>query len=597
MKLSKLYSNVPDVFVPIEFTSGLNVVLAEIRLPENLAKDTHNLGKSLLGRLLDFGFLAGRDPNFFLFKHEQFQKFVFFLEIELLDSSYLTVRRSVAEHSKICFKKHHARHQDYATLPEEDWDHVDIAFERARELLDGLLDLRAVKPWQYRKGLGYLLRSQDDYRDVFQLQRFSPGKHSDWKPFVAHTLGFNSSIIGEYYEKEEVLKAKRATEQTIKNELGGSVEDLSKVEGILQLKQKDAERKQRLLDLFDFRNQDKAKTKEIVDDIDEKMASLNSERYSMSYAKKKIVTSLEEDEILFDPDEARRLFEEAGVLFEGQIKVDFERLIEFNKSITEERRGYLTEELTELESAIKEINSDISKLGKKRSDVLAFLSSTDVFSKYKVVSKDLIGLRADIIGLERKKEALHRLQLLRTEIRALSEGLTDLGVLIEQDVEEKNSDPDSLFSSIRLFFSDIVEEVIDRKALLSVSTNQSGYVYFKAEILDETGNATSADEGHTYRKLLCIAFDLAVLRAHLKDRFPRFAYHDGGFESLDDRKKENLLGVIREYMNLGLQLVLTSIDSDLPVRATNEPVFEDSEIVLTLHDEDQTGRLFRIPSW
>ena len=35
MKPSKLYSNKPDIFAPVEFTPELNVVLAEIRLPEN----------------------------------------------------------------------------------------------------------------------------------------------------------------------------------------------------------------------------------------------------------------------------------------------------------------------------------------------------------------------------------------------------------------------------------------------------------------------------------------------------------------------------------------------------------------------------------
>ena len=54
MKLSKLYSNKPKIFEAIEFESGLNVVLAEIRLPENKKKDTHNLGKTTLGRMLDF---------------------------------------------------------------------------------------------------------------------------------------------------------------------------------------------------------------------------------------------------------------------------------------------------------------------------------------------------------------------------------------------------------------------------------------------------------------------------------------------------------------------------------------------------------------
>ena len=173
MKLSRLYSNSPELFAPVDFTPGLNVVLAEIRLPENRDKDTHNLGKTTLGRVLDFGFLAGRDPKFFLFKHfNLFKDFVFFLEIELADASYVTVRRGVQEATKISFKKHEASYQDFSTLPPSEWDHLEMPFDRAREMLDSLLDWRALKPWHYRKGLGYLLRSQDDYRDVFQLSRF-----------------------------------------------------------------------------------------------------------------------------------------------------------------------------------------------------------------------------------------------------------------------------------------------------------------------------------------------------------------------------------------------------------------------------------------
>jgi uncharacterized protein YydD (DUF2326 family) len=86
---------------------------------------------------------------------------------------------------------------------------------------------------------------------------------------------------------------------------------------------------------------------------------------------------------------------------------------------------------------------------------------------------------------------------------------------------------------------------------------------------------------------------MAVLRAHLPNSYPRFAFHDGVFESLDNRKKENLLQVIRQYMDLGLQLVITTIDSDVPETTT----FESEEVVLRLHDEGPTGRIFRIPSW
>ncbi|EIU6918765.1 DUF2326 domain-containing protein [Pantoea sp. Bo_2] len=598
MKLSRLYSSKPDLFEPVEFVQGLNVVMAEIRLPENRNKDTHNLGKTTLGRLLDFGFLAKRDPKFFLFKHvELFKDFIFFLEIELEDASFVTIRRGVEEATKISFKRHEAGHQDLSGLPLVEWDHQDMPFERARDLLDGLLDWRALKPWAFRKGLGYLLRSQDDFRDVFHLRKFAAA-HSDWKPFLAHVLGFDAQLVAKHYEKEEQLAEKQSTAQTIKNELGGSIEDISKIEGILLLKQKEAEKKQKLLDAFDFRAQDKDSTKQLVDDIDERIASLNAERYSLNQNKKKIITSLEEDQILFNPDEAQRLFEEAGVLFKGQIKKDFQQLIAFNRAITDERRGYLQEERAEVEAELKRINAELNTLGKKRSEMLSFLSGTDIFGKYKQVSDEMVTLRADITSLERQRGFLHRLQELRTEIRALTEERGHLQTQIEADVEKQNSDQNSLFSAIRVFFSEIVEEVIDRKALLSVSPNQAGHLEFRAEILDESGNATSADLGHTYRKLLCIAFDLAILRAHLDDKFPRFVYHDGVFESLDDRKKENLLTVIRRYADLGLQPIITLIDSDLPTRAEDdEPVFSADEIVVTLHDEGEHGRLFRTKAW
>ena len=307
---------------------------------------------------------------------------------------------------------------------------------------------------------------------------------------------------------------------------------------------------------------------------------------------------MEENQILFNPDDAKKLFEEVGVLFEGQIKKDFHQLIAFNKAITDERYNYLQEERTDIEAELTRINVDLNALGKQRSKILAFLSGTDAFGKYKRLSAELVTLRADISALERQRGFLHRLQELRTDIRTLAEERVHLQAEIEFDVEAQNADKSSMFSEIRLFFNEIVEEVINRKALLRVSPNHQGHLGFKAEIMDEAGNATSADMGHTYRKLLCIAFDMALLRAHFDDKFPRFVYHDGGFESLDDRKKENLLAILRQYADLGIQSIITLIGSDMPARSKGgPPLFDDREIVLRLHDENKHGRLFKMPAW
>lgn len=593
MKLSKLYSNKPDLFETIIFSSGLNVIQAEIRFPENKKKDTHNLGKSTLGKLLDFCFLSQKKSEFFLFKHEQlFKQFVFFLELVLEDGSYLTIRRSVTDATRISIKKHTDSHQDFTQLAH--WDHENVPFDKAKEILDSILNFYLIKPWQYRKILGYLLRSQDDYRDVFQLRKFA-SKHKDWKPFLAHILGFNSDLIVKHYELEAKLKDAQDRETIVKQELGGSIEDISRIDGLLLLKQQDVNERQRLLDKFDFHSVDQAKTKKLIDELDLQIATLNKNRYSLDFNRKKIELSLQKQQILFDPDEAESLYKEAGILFPEQLKKDFNQLIKFNRAITEERHKYLKEELSSIKKELTNINQRLLQLGEERTQTLSFLGETDIFDKYKQISNDLITLKADIAFLEKQKEFIHKLQALKTEIRLLDKQSQKVRIDMEKDLDTQNKQETSLFSETRLYFNRIVEDVISRKALLSVNINQKDHLDFNADILDETGRSTSADDGHTYKKLLCVAFDLAIIRSHLKDNFPRFVYHDGIFESLDDRKKINLLNVIRQYSNLGIQQIITVIDSDIPL--DSDIFFDKNEIALILHDEGIQGRLFKLPSW
>jgi uncharacterized protein YydD (DUF2326 family) len=92
MRLRRLYSNLDHYFTPILFNDGLNVILAEVRLPENKSKSSHNLGKSTLARVIDFCLLGSVSKDHFFKKREDlFGEFVFFLEIELLDGSFLTI--------------------------------------------------------------------------------------------------------------------------------------------------------------------------------------------------------------------------------------------------------------------------------------------------------------------------------------------------------------------------------------------------------------------------------------------------------------------------------------------------------------------------
>ncbi len=591
MRLSRLYSNKPNLLEPIIFNRGLNVVRAEIRLPENQERDTHNLGKTTLGSLLDFCLLSGRNKNHFLFKHaDLFGDFVFFLEIECDDQSYVTVRRSVSRASKIAFAQSNSPGRDLTDTPSVDWDHWNVPFKRAKQLLDGFLDLQDLSPWDFRKGLGYLLRSQRDYQRVFQLSRYVT--HADWKPYVAHVLGFDSAAIQGLYELEDEIDDLREQERQLAAEAGGPDVTASKVDGLLVLRNNEVDQLESDLAALDFASADENTTNEVVDSVDVEIAELNQERYALSYNRRQLQEALEVETVRFDPDGVEELFNEMNVLFEGQIKRDFQHLVSFNNSITAERRGYLEEELAEVTNHLEDIAQRLLDLNRRRARALQSLGDSDSFQRYRDLSQELVTMKADVLDLKRQREHLGRVEEVKTAIEERSRVLRDRRVEVESDIRAKSdSKHDGVFTRTRLAFGEIIKSVLDKDAVLTVELNAAHHPEFRAELLDESGDTTSADEGVSYRKLLCVAFDLAVLNAHLEERFPRFAYHDGIFEGLDPRKKSLLAEVLREQADAGLQLILTTLASDAPVE------LDVHDVVLTLHDEGEDGLLFKMPSW
>jgi len=598
MKISKIYTNFDHIFTPIEFNDGVNIVIAEIRIPENINKSSHNLGKTTLGKVIDYCLLRERDADFFLFKHaDTFKQFIFFIEIEIYEKKYVTIRRGVENASKISLKYHDSRYLNLSTVPDEYWDHANIPFDRGRDLLDSSLDLIALNPWRFRNVLGYLLRMQEDYGDVFHLDKFR-GKHSEWKPFMAHLLGLKSSLLTKQYQKEEVLIKEELHKAVLQSEMPVGLLDSSKVDAMLAIKVSEIEKKQILLDAFDFRKIDKEKSLEIINDIDEQLATLNIERHSLFQNKKKIAKSLKQGKVNFDVKEVSSLFYEAGVVFPSQIKKDFDQLLAFNQAISKERSVYLEDELSSIEEDIKKISSKITAIGKKRIDALAYIKDSDHISKYKTISDELVILKADVEILERQKKHLASMREILQKINLYKDELAQLQHAIDNDlVDSQSADKFGIFSCIRQYFNEIVDFVVGEHAVLRASLNAKGHVDFHAEIMSRGGHLTSADSGNTYKKLLCIAFDLALLRAHLVHRFPRFVFHDGVFEMLEPRKKTKLLSVIQEYNTFGIQQIITMISSDMPESENGDPAFDESEIVLRLHDEGDSGRLFKMPKW
>ncbi len=166
--------------------------------------------------------------------------------------------------------------------------------------------------------------------------------------------------------------------------------------------------------------------------------------------------------------------------------------------------------------------------------------------------------------------------------------------LIAQNVKESNH-KESIYSQIKLNFNAIIKTVLDKEALISISQNKEGNLDFKEEILDVKGNETSESDGHTYKKLLCISFDIAVNQVYKNKKYIHFIYHDGFLEKLDNRKKIKFIELIRKITDNNFQYIGTLIDSELPNQ--DKTIFTENEIVSILHDDGDTGKLFKISTW
>jgi uncharacterized protein YydD (DUF2326 family) len=597
MKLSLLYTNDDKRFAPIRFNGvndqDLSVIFATITKPKDPNKDSHNLGKTTLIHVIDFLLLKQVNQEHFFLKHaDLFTSFVFFLEVQTHKGDYVTIRRSVLNNSKIALKRHPERNLNLTAAGDNDWDHVDVPLDRARQLLDSYLDLQAIKPWDYRKGVSYFLRAQEDYRDYFQIQKFASGKDIDWKPYLAHIIGIDANAVTKKYDCEERierLKSQRAERQA---EVGIDEKDFTKLQNEIALKEQELNRAAALLDRFDFREQERRISKDVIDRIEERISEINNELYNINYDLEQMRQSLSAS-VPFKIDTVKQIFEETQTYLPDKLYGDYDALVDFNKRVTQERNKLLRRQIKDLETQQATLDEEAARLNKERVDALALLRSANTFDKFKALQKEFAKQQGELNYLVQQRTRLMKVLELSKQLRDLERDRDDAAATLKDAVDH----PTGRQQEIAVEFGNLVRRVLDLDGVFYPRINTNGNIEFHIETRsrDNTAKASSQSEGTSYKKLLCAIFDLAILRIYAKEPFYHFVYHDGILEALDFRRKRRILEVLRETVTqYGIQCMITAIDDDVPRDEDGNKIpFPDNEIILRLHDGGQSGRLFK----
>ena len=585
MKLSRLYCN-DNRFHDIEFNDGMNIVIGEVSRRIDKGRDSHNLGKSTLVTLLDFMLLKNIDQEH-IFKRfsDLFAGHVFYLEILLHDRRYLTIRRSVIEPTKISFKTTEASTicGDLTT-----WDEENVAIAKAQGYLNDKLAFDVLRDYSYRKTVSFFLRAQKDYLSVFQLGKYINGKHREWKPFVFELLGYNQAPLVRKYELDEALSETKTAIKKISSEMAVKTDEYDKVKSAISIKQAELDEMQYHIDSFNFYAEERALNRNLVEEIERKISELNTREYALAYDLDKMRSSTENIPD-FDMVQLKELYEEVRIYFPENISKGYDDLIEFNKKVTQERNQYLHEQIAVTEEELKSVRAGLKDLNDRRDAALAVLKDKDTFQKFKTSQKRLAALEGEISRLHLQLENIDAVGKLAEKADEIHQNLSVVSKEINKEVKG-NDNPDTL--ALKKNFNEIFRHVFGVSALLYVTSNKQSNVEFKTEVApDDEGEATAEGMGNTYNKMLCVAFDLAVLATYSDRSFFKFVYHDGVLEGLDNRKKELFLQVARSYcQQYGLQYIFSTIEDDIPAEML--ATFGSKEKCLELSDRDDTGKLF-----
>ncbi|MCR6638985.1 MAG: DUF2326 domain-containing protein [Sporocytophaga sp.] len=600
MKLSKLYCN-DDRFKNITFNlKGISVIYADVLTNIREKKNSHDLGKTKLAELIDYLLVKKIDKKNFLLKitndqgHSVFKKHIFYLEVLLNDGKFLTIKRSIENHTKTSISINEQRVEGYK--PPEKWDYEDLGIDIAKQTLESYFnfDFFKSKPYDYRKAINYCIRMQPDYEDVYRLSKFKGGSDIDWKPFMFDLLGFNGDVLRTKYENDK--KQENIIEYIKQLKRNFSVNETDRDEVIAQIglqeaKAKDAEMK---IDQLNFYEQDKSLIENGVDEIENKISDLNTISYNLNFDINKLQNSIKNN-YSFDLSKVEKVFKEAELYFPEKLKKDYTELLQFNEELTKDRNRLLKKTLKEKTSQLNEVNKTLQFLNDKKENLFGFLRDTDTFKRLKVYQKELAKLESELIQLKERLRIIdiiigedNKREELKKEIEDTIKELKNIGNHTEKNVKYK---------LIRDLFSKYFSDVMNEDTYISWSINSNNNVDFKPPVIktkDMLSKDTAKDEGRTYRKILCVIFDLAILVANNVESYFRFVYHDDVLSQQDNGIKIRLLKLIDSITSsYDIQYILSVIKSDLPTDENDNPIyFSKKDIVLELNDKDESGTLF-----
>ncbi len=566
-------------FHTVQFSSGLNVILAD-RTESSSEKDTRNgLGKSTLLEIIDFclGSRARKGSGLII---EPLSNWSFTVDITI-NRSRVKVTRSVEEHSRIVIEGNTANWPEQPDVDEKTGEHV-FKIERWRELLGRTLfglprsaDQHAYKP-SFRSLVSYFIRrGPDAYTSPFR--HFRHQITWDIQLHTAYLLGMNweNALIWQgLKDQEEGVKAiEKAIKTGAMERAVGTVGELETQR--IQLEQQTSAAKI-ALDSFKVHPQYESIQKD-ADKLTKEihsLANLNvSDRRRLSRYEESIADEKPPGTMSLD-----KLYQESGLVFPDAVKRTMEEARTFHKAIITNRRDFLSTEISRIQKAISDRKLRINELTDERAEVMQILKTHGALQEMTKLQERHLVLQG---SLERIQARLREMKNLKTTKRDVKVAKVELVRTAEIDHEQRRE----IWSKAVGLFNEHSQALYKSPGKLVIDVGETGYKY-KVDI------ERSGSEGIEKMKIFC--FDLAVLQLQMESRSGiDFLIHDTlMYDSVDARQRALAFERAHEISTtLGGQYICT-INSDMIPSSDFSDDFKFGDYVrLKLSDATPSGSL------
>jgi uncharacterized protein YydD (DUF2326 family) len=538
--LTKLYSE-PEIFSPVTFKLGLNLIFGKKEVTDNPASASLNsIGKSLLLDFLDFALLASYDGkhNERLFATgNRVVHSTIILQFKINAKEYI-IRRSFEHPKTVEFGEIDSEIEQYDILSLKPLL-CDLIF--ANDPVFGLLDTG----W-YRNLITFFLKIHKPGRDRFldPLDYLPEATLAEIQIYLLFMMAIDNSLAVENFQNVGALRETKRSIAEAKSFLQNEIDIDEAREKIVSLKSEIFTLEKAIEQFKLGQEYDQAESE--ADAFTAEIKSLLIDNHQDKHRIANYTASIKKDSPV-QTDRIAALYAEVSAQLGIVVKKTLEEAVNFRKALLQSRKSFFKTEINALKVKVDERIAKINELESKRAGLFSFLDAKLAMNDLKEAFRYLTKRQTELAEIEGTVNKMDKLAALQAELEVVS---ADLKEKYLQFLSTTLVDQIDMYQKIRTIYEGVFgSDSTDGLAFLFKSALKKD-AKFEIEFAFSGMLGKGKNQGRT------LIFDLAVLlrRISIGLHGPLFLVHDGIFDGMDKSHFIALETMIDKWVSDGFEL-------------------------------------------